>query len=319
MSKIPESYVLNKFYSYAIDPSFRKHDSTYNAGCPVCKEGKSLGKKKRLFFYPQSNTFHCFNCSKTWSAYSWIINVCNMTKDELDYEINTNTHSMDVSKKTTITKFKQKEIPNLPYDSINLYDDIQKNYYSSNSDFLRASQYIKDRRLDTAINKSPNLFVSLTDVIHKNRLCIPFYDRTNKVAFYQTRALDGSEPRYLGKQGYEKTVFGIDRVSNDIPYIFIFEGPIDAMFVKNGVSVAGISLTRTQSIQLAEFPFHKRIWVLDNPKYDETADKKSRELVRDGEQIFLWGSDMSFKDFNDMCVKEKLNEIDYKVITQNFI
>ena len=79
--RLPETYVLNKFYAYAHDPSYRKHDSTYNAGCPVCKEGKSLGKKKRLFYYPESNTFHCFNCSKTWSAYSWITNVCNLTKD----------------------------------------------------------------------------------------------------------------------------------------------------------------------------------------------------------------------------------------------
>jgi hypothetical protein len=319
VSKIPESYVLNKFYSHAIDPTFRKHDGTYNAACPVCKEGRSLGKKKRLFFYPKTNTFHCFNCSKTWSAYSWIINVCNITKDELDQEINSKQYSTDVSNKSNLEYTRYKELPDLPHDSINLFDEVQQKFYSKDGSFYKSLEYVKQRRLHTAINKSPNLFISLTDYTHKNRLCIPFYDRNKKIVFYQTRAMDHSEPRYLGKLGCDKTVFGIDRITNDIPYIFMFEGPIDSMFVRNGVSLAGLSISEKQAMQLAEFPFHRKIWVLDNPKFDETANKKTRELVSQGEQIFLWDSTMPYKDFNDMCVDKKIDEIDYKLITNNFV
>ena len=315
--RLPESYVINKLYAYAYNPSYRKHDGTYNAGCPVCKEGKSLGKKKRLFYYPESNTFYCFNCSKSWTAYQWVRNVCNLTKEELDYEIATNEYSNDIEKKFTVLNFKKKELPDLPYDSINLFDKVQQSFYSKNQDFLKALQYIRDRRLETAVNRSPNLFISLTDVIHKNRICIPFYDRKNKVIFYQTRAIDKTEPRYLGKQGYDKTLFGIDRVSNDIPYIFIFEGPIDAMFVKNGVSAAGIKMSEHQENQLSEFPFHKKIWVLDNPKFDETADQKTREMVMKGEKVFKWPLGMSYKDFNEKCVFEDLDEIDYQIIIDN--
>jgi hypothetical protein len=316
--RLPETYVLNKFYAYAYEPAFRKHDGTYNAGCPVCKEGKSFGKKKRLFFYPESNTFHCFNCSKTWSAYTWITNVCNLTKDELDYEIATNDFSIDIEKKASPFIFnKKKELPDLPYDSINIFDKVQQSFYSQNQEFTKSLQYIRDRRLETAVNRSSHLFISLTDVIHKNRICIPFYNRNNKIVFYQTRAIDKTEPRYLGKQGYEKTLFGIERVNNDIPYIFIFEGPIDAMFVKNGVSAAGITLTTNQEKQFAEFPFHKKIWVLDNPKFDETADKKTREMVMKGEKVFKWPLGMSYKDFNEKCIFEDLDEINYQVILDN--
>lgn len=313
MSRLPETFVLNKFYAYSHDPTYRKHDGTYNAGCPICKEGKSLGKKKRLFFYPDSNTFHCFNCSQTWSAYSWIKRVCNITKEELDYEVATNDFSMDVEKKLVYNSLKKKELPDLPYDSINIFDSIQQNFYLKNSAFSKALLYIRERRLENAVNKSPALFVSLTDVIHKNRICIPFYDRTNKVAFYQTRSIDGTEPRYLGKQGYEKTLFGIERIDNDIPYIFIFEGPIDSMFVKNGISAAGIVLTEKQKTQLAEFPFHKRIWVLDNPNCDETADKKTRQLVMEKENVFKWQGG-PYKDFNQKCMFEELDEINYQVL-----
>lgn len=316
--RIPESYVLNKFYSYSYDPVFRKHDGTYNAGCPVCKEGKSLGKKKRLFYYPESNTFHCFNCSKTWSAYSWITRVCNITKEELDYEIITNTHSIDLEKKTNnFIPIQKKELPDLPYDSINLFDETQQNFYSQNSIFKKALAYIKDRKLDIAINKSPKLFISLTDNLHKDRICIPFYGLNNKISFYQTRCLDNSIPKYLGKKGYDKTLFGVDRVDFNIPFIFIFEGPIDAMFVKNGVSAAGLSLTEAQESQLASFPFHEKIWVLDNPKFDKTAEEKTREFVSEKKKVFKWKPEMSYKDFNEMAMFEDLNEINYKIIVDN--
>lgn len=313
--RIPESYVLSKFYSYSYDPIFRKHDGTYNAGCPVCKEGKSLGKKKRLFYYPESNTFHCFNCSKTWSAYSWITRVCNISKDELDYEIQTNTHSIDLERKTNnFTPILKKDLPDLPYDSINVFDETQQNFYLQTPIFKRALTYIKDRKLDVAINKSPKLFISLTDSLHKDRICIPFYDLNNKIAFYQTRCLDNSIPKYLGKKGYDKTLFGIERIDPYIPVIFIFEGPIDAMFVKNGISAAGLSLTETQEAQLASFPFHEKIWVLDNPKFDKTAEEKTKEFVLNKKKVFKWKSEMSYKDFNEMAMFEDLNEIDYKII-----
>jgi len=318
--RLPESYVLNKFMSYSIEPEFKKHDNRYNAACPVCKEGKSLGKKKRLWYYPHSNTFHCFNCNQTWSAINWIKKITGMSYEDIQIDLSENDLSVDVFRKENgISMFKRRELPDLPYDSINLFDPIQHQYYSKNKHFQDALECIKYRRLDTAINKSPNLFISLTDGTHANRLCIPFYDRNKKVVFYQTRALDKSEPRYLGKTGYDKTVFGIDRVDVDIPYIFLFEGPIDSMFVKNGVAVAGISLTKNQSIQLAEFPFHKRIWVLDNQFLDDTAKDKIIELRQKGESVFNWSIGHGYKDFNEWASCDDFDEIPYQNIIDNLI
>jgi hypothetical protein len=315
MSKIPTQYVLNKFFSYSIEPQYRKYDNTYNAACPVCREGRSLGKKKRLFFYPESNTFHCFNCSKTWSAFSWITNVCGISKDEMDSEILTNDNFVNIDKRLIgVLSQKKKELPDLPFDSINLFDKIQVEFYKTNLHFKLALSYIKSRRLDVAVNRPSNLYISLSDFIHKNRLCLPFYNRNKKVDFYQTRSLDNTNPKYLGKSGYDKTIFNLDKIDVDYPYIFIFEGPIDSMFVKNGVAVAGLSLTKSQSIQLSEFPLHKRIWVLDNPSMDESSKIKIKELIDRGETIFKWPLGMSYKDFNEMAMFEELNEINTELI-----
>jgi hypothetical protein len=305
--------------SYAIEPEFKKHTGQYNASCPICKEGRSLGKKKRLWYYPNTNTFHCFNCDKTWSALNWIKNATGMSYEEIQMEISSNDTSLDVLRKETNTTntFKRRELPDLPYDSINIFDPIQQIYYKNSKDFKASLDCIDKRRLSTAVNKSPNLFISLTDPIHANRLCIPFYDRNKKIVFYQTRALDNTEPRYLGKAGYEKTVFGIDRVDSNLPYIFLFEGPIDSMFVRNGVGVAGISLTKTQSIQLVEFPFHTRVWVLDNSLHDSTAKVKVKELLEKGEKVFKWSIGTKYKDFNQWCCTENLDEIPYQEILDN--
>ncbi len=317
--KIPETYVLNKFYAYSGEPEFKKFDNTYIAGCPICKEGKSWGYKKRLYYYPHTNSFYCFNCSRSWNALNWICDACGVSPDEIYSEIKTDNFSLDVSKKIDFSvEKKNREIPILPYDSINLFDSIQKQFYNEKSNFFKkAYRYIEDRRLDNAINRPSSLYLSLTDFHHKNRLCIPFQNRDKKIIFYQTRTLDNTLPKYLGKVGSEKSLFGIDRVDTDLEYIFIFEGPIDSMFVKNGVAAAGLTLNNLQKKQLTEFPFHKKIWVLDNPRLDKTSKTKTQELLQRGESVFMWLNDMNYKDFNDYAVAKSYDEIDYRIIANN--
>lgn len=315
--KIPETYVLGKFYAYSGEPEFKKYDNTYNACCPICREGKSWGKKKRLYYYPTTNSFFCFNCSKSWTALNWIKEACSLSYDEIKSEIIQDKSGFDITNVINAEKKSKKNLPDLPYDSINLFDETQVNFYKSNQTFQNALEYIDSRKLSTAVNKSPYLYISLTDFFHKDRICIPFQDRNKKTVFYQTRCLDNSIPKYLGKIGYDKTLFGIDRVDQDLDYIFIFEGPIDAMFIKNGVAAAGLTLNKTQTNQLLEFPFHKKIWVLDNPKYDTAAKKKTSELIERGHLVFKWPINLDYKDFNEMAVKEDLNEISFELIIKN--
>ena len=314
MKSLPSSYILNKFFTYAGAPVYNKFTGIYTASCPVCREGKSYLKKKRLYYYPTTNSFYCFNCAQSWGAYRWIEIVSGLTKEEIQLEVSQGNTSLDITDTIGTPSHVKKELPSLPYDSINLCDERQKQYYGTNVFFQQAQEYIKDRRLDTAINRSPVYYISLTDYFHKNRLCIPYYNWDNKVVWYQTRCLDGSEPRYLNKVGYDKTVFGIERVDPNIDYLFQFEGPIDAMFVKNGIAVAGIVLTEEQEKQLSKFPLHTKIWVIDNPRYDETAKEVITKLITAKEKVFCWPSDKPYKDFNQWCVTEKIDEIPYQYV-----
>ncbi len=316
--KIPETYVLGKFYAHSGSPELKRHDNVYNASCPICREGKNWGKKKRLYYYPSTNSFFCFNCSRSWSAISWIKEACNLTKDEIYSEILDNENSFDITNHfDNQRKTIKKVFPDLPYDSINLFDQLQNNFYQKNNFFKKAVEYVHARRLNLAINKPRKIYLSLTDFHHKNRICIPFLNTKNQIVFYQSRCLDEKSPKYLGKINADKTIFGVENIQQNIDSIFIFEGPIDAMFVLNGVAAAGLTLTKTQTNQLLEFPLHKKIWVLDNPKFDETSRNKTKELVNKGYNVFRWPTNLEYKDFNEWAVKEKLNSIDYSLIKGN--
>jgi hypothetical protein len=313
--EISENIILDAFYMYSGQPSFNTYDQTYNAGCPICKEGKSWGRKKRLYYYPKTKSFYCFNCQKSWNAISWLIEVSGQSYEE----ILTKNKISDFGKEVKVEKLKKEFIiSDLPYDSINILDPVQQNYYKNNKYFNIALEYIKKRKIDSAINKSKTLFLSLKDKIHKNRLIIPFYDSNNKIIFYQTRSLDKSEPRYLGKYGADKSVYGIEKIDESIEYIFLFEGPIDSMFVKNGVAVCGLTLTKTQKQQLKFFPLHKKIWILDNINIvsDEETKQKTLNLLNNSEKVFKWPK-CKYKDFNELAIDKNLNEIPINFILKN--
>jgi hypothetical protein len=171
------------------------------------------------------------------------------------------------------------------------------------------------------------MWLSLSDFVHKNRLVLPFYDLDNTIAFYQSRVVISTEklPKYLSKTGSQKTLFNINRIDPDIDHIFIFEGPIDACFVKNGVAVAGIqensdsSMNSKQKSQLQKFPLHSKVWVLDSQWQDRASNIKTKNLIEQGEAVFIWPEEYGkrFKDTNDMAVGLGINEIPYKFILDN--
>ena len=314
MKSLNLNYITSKFFSVAGQPTLCKSSGTYKASCNICREGKSWLKKQRLFFYPKTKTFHCFNCNKSWSAINYIIESTDQSYSDILAESN----SYDLAKEIKI-EFKKEKIKtaaSLPHDSISLLNNKEIiNFYKNNKNVNKAISYIKNRRLDTAINRPLNFYISLTDYIHQNRLIIPFLDQNKKIIFYQSRSLNEEIPKYLGKYNSEKSLFGIDKVDPKLEYIFLFEGPIDSMFIKNGVAIGGLTMSDFQRKQLTMFPFHQKIWILDNPKIDKSSQETITKLLLNKEKVFKWTN--NFKDVNDWVVSDELNQIDPEEILKS--
>lgn len=329
MITLPEEYVVSKFYQYTYQPKYNRYNQTYQGGCPICREGDSLGKKKRCYYICKTDVIFCHNCGWSSRTFKWIKEVSRKTDSEILEEVKQfrpDITSLDEEENTVVKKVEA----TLPEDSINLFDENQLSYYKNNPIVSACLQTIKKRRLDTAVNKPFALYVSLKDPVHKNRLVIPFVNERDKIEFYQTRTIIPSDnkikPKYISKIGGEKTLFNIDKVDSDYPFVFIFEGPLNAFFVKNSVAVAGIteksikSLTQRQQKQMdSTLKWFDRVWVLDSQWIDKAALSKSEILLKEGETVFLWPEQIGkkFKDFNDICIAGKRDEISAEFIQKN--
>lgn len=313
--ELNQEFLIETFYSYCKRPLHKRYQNVYNAECPVCKEGKSSGRSRRLFYFPSKQYFFCHNCSKSWQPFEWVKEVTSLTVPEILKRNREKSGDITIYKKPE--PIKPVVIDDLPEDSIDLTDPTQVEFYKDNKFVKIALQYIESRKLLTAINTCRKFYISLTDKIHKNRLVIPFIN-DNKTVCYQTRALTQTQfPKYLTKFG-EKELFGLSNIDSSIPYVFVFEGPIDSMFVKNGVALAALSPTEKQNQQLINLIGYQQIYVIDNDKNNKQTAKKIEKYIKEGKTVYVWPKEMQkFKDFNEVCVKLQINEIAWKHVVEN--
>lgn len=327
MITLPEDYVITKFYELGSNPNYNKFTGVYQCGCPICMEGSSRGKKRRCFYIPEKEILYCHNCGWSSKPAKWIKEVSGCSDEDILQELKEYTPNVeDILKEDVKPKISTET---LPKDSINLSDPAQLDYYKNDDNVRAVLGLIKTRRLDTAVNRPDNLYVSLTDRVHKNRLVIPFVNENHQIEFYQTRTVlsrdNKTKPKYLGRVGAEKTLFNIDKVTNDYDTVYIFEGPINAFFTKNSVAVAGItergkSFTTHQQQQLdTTLRFYDTVWILDSQWVDRASLIKSEVLLQQGESVFIWPEKFGkkFKDFNDIAIACKIDEIKHEFIQKH--
>jgi hypothetical protein len=321
---LPEDFVVLKFYELGYYPKYNKFSNTYQCSCPICREGRSIGKKRRCYYIPKNDNIHCHNCGWSSKPLRWIREVSGETEASIIKELRSFTPDAD---SLVDQNFETKiSVETLPRDSINLNDPIQLQFYKTNDNVRAVELLIHNRRLDTAVNRPDSLYISLTDNVHKNRLIIPFINEVGKIEFYQSRTVlsrdNKTKPKYLGKVGSEKTLFNIDRIQSDHNYVYIFEGPLNAFFTRNSIAVAGItekgrSFTKRQQDQLdSALRFYDKVWILDSQWIDNASLIKTEALLKGGESVFIWPEKFGkkFKDFNDIAIHCKIDEIKWEFI-----
>jgi len=323
---IPEQYVVNVLYENIYKISYNKYNKSYNGCCPICKEGNSWGKKKRFYYIPEKELAYCHNCGYSKKALTFITEVTNKSLHEIINEVKEfDIEILPIEEPKEVKKVIDKS---LPEDCINLSDISQIEYYKDNAVVKTALQLIKDRKLDKGINKPKTFYLSLKDVVHKNRLILPFYDENDDIIFYQSRGLTKKDlferPKYLSKVGAERSLYGMQNINSNLDNVFIFEGPIDSYFVENGLATCGITersdkmFTSLQKEQINKLNLYEKVYVLDNQYCDKAALSKSIILADNNEKVFIWPKELKrFKDFNDICVAGNKDKIRPEFILKN--
>lgn len=319
--ELNQEFLIEIFYTFCKRPKHRKYQNVFNAECPVCKEGKSAGRSRRLFYFPNKQYFYCHNCAKSWKPFEWVKEISGLTVPEI---LRRNKTKAEDSGGTPIINKPlppprlETEIADLPDESVDLTDPRQMDFYKNNKFVKIGLEYCKKRRLFTAVNSCKKFYVSVGDKIHKNRLVIPFYDQNGKISCYQTRSLlDNQFPRYLTKYG-EKDLFNVSNINPAIPYVFVFEGPIDSMFVSNGVAIASLTPTEKQENTLRSFLGYNLIYVFDNDKQNGETKRRVEKHIQSGKAVFIWPQEFrAYKDFNEVCCNLGIDEIPWKFVVKH--
>lgn len=319
--ELPHDYIVDKVYLLCKRPIYKRSQKVYNFECPICKEGKSAGKKRRGIYFEESQHFFCHNCNQSWSVIDWLNKVEGLLYSDILKESAQYSNTL-----STIDRIKQPpqrstNTATLPLDCINLTDKQQVQYHQHEPIVQEALQYLRDRRLLTAVNRCKYFYVTLTDFKYSNRLIIPFFDETGQIIFYQARALheeDEKYGKYISKTDGDRSLFGIDRINPTLDYLFMFEGPIDSMFVVNGLGICGIHLSEVQLTQLQKYYLYTKIWVLDNQLDNQEVINKYKELIETGERVFIWPAEYDqYKDINDICTAFNIDQISPKFFIKN--
>lgn len=142
----------------------------------------------------------------------------------------------------------------------------------------------------------------------RNRLIIPFYYR-NKIVGYTARLIRDGKLKYLSEQqpGY---VFNLDRQTDDRKYVFVTEGPLDAISI-DGVALMGSEVGPGQQIMINQL--HRQVVVV--PDRDRASMKLVKQAMELGWAVSFpeWTGDI--KDVNDSVKKYGRLYTLYTIIT----
>ncbi len=286
-----------------------------NFCCPYCGDSKD-SKKKRGNFYIDNFTYKCYNggCGV----------FKNLNQFVRDFEIQSMLTSEEIAEiaETSRASVSRKKIRNsIDYFFAENYKDIliPRDFFKSRLGLTEVTGSFAEKWI-TERNHVPDQKF-LWDPKKKNLYLLNLSGDETKIlglqirpivkkshSKYYTYKLSGIYKNLLGEKSSEiilkaeevdpiSSVFGFSTVDLD-SMITTFEGPMDAWLCPNSIALCSIN---------NPFPFdvtNKR-WLLDS---DKVGRDKSRDLLEDGEQVFLWSKFLRENEFPDR-EKWDLNDV----------
>lgn len=275
-----------------------KIGNKWNIRCSICGDSKKSTKKKRGWYYLDTNSYHCFNEGCSASGLYIIsklfnINIEDVRKDFVSTLKNINTsYSIPL-----IIPEPVKEIINTPQFQIpNHWIDLPE----------EAINYIKQRKiLEAPYLPSTNYKFYYNS--RNKRLVIPWY-KDNSIIYYQERSLDNSTPKYLFPSNLDKEITGINNLNYDYEYLYMVEGLLDSIFIYNSVTLGGLTPTSRQLNTLDKLPF-KLVNFFDNQWTDEASMKVTLKIAKNepNKKVFIWPKFIKEKDVNEYIINNSIN------------
>jgi 5S rRNA maturation endonuclease (ribonuclease M5) len=277
-----------------------KIGNKYNFRCPFCGDSHKSQSKKRGWWYLDNASFYCFNCSASMSGIEFIKNLAGIEYDTIKKEYLKLFLKSGISPNLSAT-FDIKENQNDIFNLRNTIKDDWRNPLSQD-----AITYLTNRKVLEAPYFNKKLYSCYTKDKSKEFILIPW--TVNGIdAYYQLNDFHKYNPdiKYIFPRNKQKLIYGLDNIDLAFPYIIVFEGVYDSMFVKNGIAVGTKAITQTQ-IDLIKYryPKHQIVISFDNDNAGISAMKKVVSSKHDFKFFNWFNSNTKEKDINDYILSK---------------
>lgn len=291
-------------------PRFKqKNKDLYNFRCPICGDSERSNTKARGWIYAKSGIlrFYCHNCSA-----SMLIGTFIKTLDPVmyvDYQrekfIENNLYNPVSEPAKDIKSFSP---PKFMSDSSPLKSLKKVSALAIDHPFKK---YVMSRKIPShhhyrifycaKFKTWVNTFVpgKFADIESDGpRLILPLIDREKKFFGCQGRSLNPKEVRYITilQDESKPRIFGLDQCDVSKPF-YVFEGPIDSLFIDNSIAMCGSDLTYNFDVRkdLATVVF-------DNEPRSKQIVSKIEKYINNNYKVCLWPESVKGKDMNDMVL-----------------
>jgi transcription elongation factor Elf1 len=285
----------------------RKGPALYNFRCNFCGDSTINKTKARAYIYEKKGKlfFHCHNCNKTLSAENFIKEVDLNVYNEYLYEKLQDLKSPEQLRLEEFTKKMEKPV----FLKIGPLKGLKKVSQLSIHDPVK--KFVEKRKIPNPYHAVlfscpnfkeftnrlvPNKFDKESLERDETRLFIPFFDKNKNLHAYQGRAIGSNSIKYITiiLNDDVPKVYGLDKVDFN-KKTYVFEGPIDSMFIPNSIATAGGDLVSAISTLIKT----NMVVVYDNEPRSRDTIKKLDKAIMQGYNVCIWPENFTFKDVND--------------------
>lgn len=294
----------------------------YRFRCPFCGDSQKSKRKTRGYFFPLDDTsrFKCHNCGESFSLYNFLKEIAPDLATQFRFEKFSNgNQKFEKVKEVDAEQFKTDTAERLNETSSFLSSFTR--IFSLDEDHP-ARVYLDGRLIPKSHQRKLFYVESIRDVAAKlpsyndrwlpdtQAILIPFYDESGALTYCQCRAIDNDAPiRYITFEVSEGLkVWGLENVDWK-KEVYITEGPFDAMFLENGIAVAGASLL---SILKYLCENAKSFTFVFDKDYQENLQvfKQLKNAIDLGCRVVLYDKHFVGKDINKTVELNKWNVSD---------
>lgn len=289
----------------------------FNCRCPICGDSQKNKHKRRGYFFTHDGgvVYKCHNCGVSKGLQGFL----NDINPELAQQYRMDKFMGAREEEKTQEESRIRSQFHVDTSRLtrarNVLDDLEP--ISALDEFHPVRRYLEGRKIPAEFMKDLRLVPNIQSFITrlpgyeetkmpaKAAVAIPFFDDSKNLLYIQFRLMDHPALRYFTADiaKSENKIWGLDRVDWN-RRVYVCEGPLDAMFMDNGLAVAGASVLSIR--KYLQQRCQKGYTLVFDRDYIYNAEIFAllSQAINENESVVLYDRSVVGKDINDIVMEK---------------